>query len=35
MKPSHVSIGVAIMAVSAFFFDGLPGISGDEGYAGL
>jgi putative tricarboxylic transport membrane protein len=35
MKPSHVSIGVAILAVSAFFFAGLPGISGDEGYAGL
>ncbi|MCA3185285.1 MULTISPECIES: tripartite tricarboxylate transporter TctB family protein [unclassified Cupriavidus] len=35
MKPSHVSIGVAILALSVFFFAGIPGISGDEGYAGL
>lgn len=35
MKPSHVSIGVAVLALSVFFFVGLPGISGDEGYAGL
>lgn len=35
MKPSHVSIGVAVLAVSVFFLVGLPGISGDEGYAGL
>lgn len=35
MKPSHVSIGIAVLALSAFFLFGLSGISGEEGYAGL
>lgn len=35
MKPSHLAIGIAVLAVSLFFFLGLPGISGEEGYAGL
>ncbi|QET03229.1 MULTISPECIES: tripartite tricarboxylate transporter TctB family protein [Cupriavidus] len=35
MKPSHVVIGIAVLAVSVFFFAGIPGISGEEGYAGL
>ena len=35
MKPSHICIGAAILALSAFFVAGIPGISGDEGYAGL
>jgi putative tricarboxylic transport membrane protein len=35
MKPSHVSIGIAVLALSAFFLAGLSGISGEEGYAGL
>ncbi len=35
MKPSHVCIGVAVLALSVFFFAGLPGSSGEEGDAGL
>lgn len=35
MKPSHIVIGIAVLAISAFFFAGIPGISGEEGYAGL
>ena len=35
MKPSHVSIGIAVLALSGFFLAGLSGISGEEGYAGL
>ncbi len=35
MKPSHLAIGIAVLALSVFFFTGLPGISDDAGYAGL
>lgn len=35
MKPSHLAIGIAVLALSVFFFAGLPGISDDAGYAGL
>jgi len=35
MKPSHLAIGIAVLALSLFFFVGLPGISDDAGYAGL
>ncbi len=35
MKRSHLAIGLAVLAFSAFFFVGLPGISDEEGYAGL
>lgn len=35
MKPSHLAIGIAVLLLSVFYFVGLPGISGDEGYAGL
>lgn len=35
MKPSHLAIGIAVLALSLFFFLGLSGISGEEGYAGL
>ncbi len=33
MKPSHLAIGIAVLAISLFFFLGLSGISGEEGYA--
>lgn len=35
MKPSHTLIGVVVLLISALFFTGLSGISGDAGYAGL
>jgi putative tricarboxylic transport membrane protein len=35
MKPSHLAIGIAVLALSLFFALGLAGISGEEGYAGL
>jgi len=35
MKRSHTIVGGAVLALSAFFFAGLAGISGEEGYAGL
>lgn len=35
MKRSHVTIGIAVLALSGFFVAGLQGISGEEGYAGL
>jgi hypothetical protein len=35
MKRSHTAIGIAILLLSALYFIGLVGISGDEGYAGL
>jgi len=35
MNRSHTIVGGAVLALSVFFFAGLPGISGEEGYAGL
>ncbi len=30
MKPSHLAIGIAVLALSLFYFLGLSGISGEE-----
>ncbi len=35
MKPSHTAIGIVVLLLSACFFAGLGGISGESGYAGL
>lgn len=35
MKPSHTVIGIVVLLLAAAFLAGLPGISGDAGYAGL
>lgn len=35
MKPSHTVIGIVVLLLSGLYFAGIPGISGEEGYAGL
>ena len=35
MKPSHTAIGIVVLLLSACFFAGIQGISGESGYAGL